>query len=113
MVITLLAKKGGVGKSRTDWRYDNIEYLQGATFRLAKYKAPSADWDHDHCSGCWAKFADFDGTDILHEGYFAACPDKETSEPEFVSRCTDQGMACIQQPTVNGAFVRLGVPRVL
>ena len=89
----------------TDWRFDNIQHLQGATFRLAKYRAPSADWDHDHCSGCWAKFADFDGTDILNEGYVAACPDKGTPEPEFVSRYQDRGMACTSQPTVKGALL--------
>ena len=34
---------------------------------------PRAEWDHDHCAFCWAKFADVDGPEILREGY--ATPD--------------------------------------
>jgi hypothetical protein len=29
---------------------------------------PRADWDHDHCEGCWAKFME-SGSDALTEGY--------------------------------------------
>jgi hypothetical protein len=41
----------------------------------APYLAPQVvtqrteTWDHDHCAGCWAEFAEFEGSDILHEGY--------------------------------------------
>jgi hypothetical protein len=94
----------------TDWRYDNIQHLHGATFRLAQYKAPSADWDHDHCKGCWATFADFDGTGILHEGYVTASPDEGAPEPEFITRCKERGMACVPQPTVNGALLHWVCP---
>ena len=94
----------------TDWRYRKLQYLRGATFRLVKYQAPSADWDHDHCSGCWAKFADFDGTDILHEGYVAASPHEGKPEPDFISRCKDQGMTCVPQPTVNGVLLHWVCP---
>ena len=67
-----------------DWRYENIRRLQGAAFGFAKYRAPSDEWDHDHCRGCWAKFADLHGPGILHEGYVTALPIEETSEPEFI-----------------------------
>lgn len=52
-----------------DYRFDALKRLRGATFRPAVYRKPSDQWDHDHCEGCWAKFAEFDGSDILHEGY--------------------------------------------
>jgi hypothetical protein len=29
----------------------------------------SINRDHDHCAACWAKFAEFEGPDIEHEGY--------------------------------------------
>jgi hypothetical protein len=51
------------------WRIGLGAHLRGATLRKAEWRAPSDDWDHDHCSCCWAKFAEFDGPGILHEGY--------------------------------------------
>ncbi len=33
------------------------------------YSHYSPDWDHDHCAACWAKFAEWGGPNILHEGY--------------------------------------------
>jgi hypothetical protein len=58
----------------SDWRADNAEHLRGVKFRKRQWIQPSACWDHDHCSGCWAKFAAFEGADILHEGY-TTCSD--------------------------------------
>jgi hypothetical protein len=43
--------------------------LQGASLRKKKYRRYSPEWDHDHCAACWAKFAEWDGPGILHEGY--------------------------------------------
>ncbi len=62
-----------------DWRLDHLNtqpYLRGVKFRRAPYKAPRPGWDHDHCVGCWATFAEFesDKEQILHEGY-ATCDD--------------------------------------
>ena len=56
-------------ESERDWRVDNCEQIRGVKLRRKKYSAPSKDWDHDHCTACFAKFADFDGRQILHEGY--------------------------------------------
>ena len=52
-----------------DWRADNARHLKGLTLRWRKYAKWSETWEHDHCAGCWAKFAEFEGPDILHEGY--------------------------------------------
>lgn len=53
-----------------DWRLLNAEpHLRGARFRYKAYKQPSSTWDHDDCGACWAKFAEYDGPDILHHGY--------------------------------------------
>ncbi|HYK64583.1 MAG TPA: hypothetical protein VEY94_06545 [Patescibacteria group bacterium] len=55
-----------------EYKRDQLEELKGATFFKLHYRAPSADWDHDHCLGCWAKFVapDYPGEDeVLHEGY--------------------------------------------
>jgi hypothetical protein len=57
---------------RSDWRLTNQEaYLKGATLVRRRYRryAKNADWDHDHCEFCWAKFMMEDHPDVLHEGY--------------------------------------------
>lgn len=86
----------------SDWRYNNIKHMREAVFRFAEYKAPSDDWDHDHCNGCWAKFAEFDAPDVLHSGYVAAIPHKDTSEPDLIKEWKKEGMRCIRQPAVDG-----------
>jgi hypothetical protein len=51
------------------WRIDNAKHLKGVRLHLRRYARPSESWDHDHCAACWAKFAEFDGHDIQHEGH--------------------------------------------
>ena len=50
------------------WRLFYLKHLEGLAFRLLHYQAPTAEWDHDHCFGCNAKFAEFDDPEIEHEG---------------------------------------------
>jgi hypothetical protein len=53
-----------------DWRLLNVKrHLEGASFRLKPYRTKNAEWDHDHCAGCWAKFAESNIPDALREGY--------------------------------------------
>ena len=56
------------------WRIDNARRLMGVRLQFRPYTRWSDSWDHDHCAACWAKFAEFDGADIQHEGY-ATCDD--------------------------------------
>jgi hypothetical protein len=56
----------------SDWRLTNqADYLTGVELRRQTYRRPphNPDWDHDHCSFCWAKFAVEDRPEVLHEGY--------------------------------------------
>lgn len=56
-----------------DWRLTNqAEYLRGVTLVRKNWGRPKPDWGHDHCAFCWAKFADADGPEFLHEGYTTA-----------------------------------------
>lgn len=53
---------------KNDWRLTNQEhYLKNASLIRKQYKAPTPTWDHDHCSFCWDRFSEYDGS--LHEGY--------------------------------------------
>ena len=56
------------------WRIDFARHLKGIRLQFRPYIQWNQSWDHDHCSACWAKFAEFDGPDIQHEGY-ATCDD--------------------------------------
>ncbi|HEX5012051.1 MAG TPA: hypothetical protein VFY71_16820 [Planctomycetota bacterium] len=45
--------------------------MKGAQLRFCAYRQynKNPNWDHDHCSFCWTKFAVEPGPDILHAGY--------------------------------------------
>jgi hypothetical protein len=70
-----------------DWRIDNAHNLRGQRLRRKKWTKPSDEWDHDHCHGCMAKFAEFEGPDIQHEGY-ATCEEYRHGE--------DYAWVCLQ-----------------
>jgi hypothetical protein len=53
----------------TDWRIDNAKHTRGAVLRFKKYTRYSEAWDHDHCAGCWIKFTESGGPDVITEGY--------------------------------------------
>jgi hypothetical protein len=53
----------------SDWRLDNAEGLRGQRLRRKTWTKWSDQWDHDHCNGCMAKFAEYDGPHIQKEGY--------------------------------------------
>jgi hypothetical protein len=46
-------------------------YLMGVTLRWSRYKQPSKEWDHDHCSFCYKRFAEADSgyNDAQEFGY--------------------------------------------
>lgn len=56
------------------WRIDNARHLEGLRLQFRRYTRWNESWNHDHCAGCGAKFAEFEGPGILHEGY-ATCDD--------------------------------------
>jgi hypothetical protein len=78
----------------------SLEHLRALTFTFADYTAPSAEWDHDHCEGCWAKFALFDAPEILHSGYFTTVQigDESTEESEFVQQDRESGRKVLAKP---------------
>lgn len=58
--------------NESDWRLQGQKkYLKSVTLvhRLYRRYANNPNWDHDHCSFCWAKFMVEDHPDVLHQGY--------------------------------------------
>jgi hypothetical protein len=70
--------------SADDWRRRwQEDYLRGATLTWRRYQALSANWEHEHCEFCWAKFLDANYSpvhaetlksdpEVLAEGYTEA-----------------------------------------
>ena len=67
-----------------EWRLANARHLRAARLQFRRYTRWSETWDHDHCSACWAKFAEFDGPDIQREGYATA--DRRGTGYEWICR---------------------------
>jgi hypothetical protein len=57
------------GVTDNQWRIDSAAHLRGAVLRFRPYRRWSETWDHDHCAACWAKFAENEIPDALHEGF--------------------------------------------
>jgi len=78
---------------KMDWRYEHLQtqpYLRGVRLQLMKYRAYRPGWEHDHCVGCWAKFAEHDDPvePIEHEGYTTTGEYKHGAQYEWVCpRC--------------------------
>lgn len=53
---------------KTDWRNNGQEEYLKKTLYYKTYKAPSKEWDHDHCVFCWAKISE-DEPGALRTGY--------------------------------------------
>ena len=51
------------------WRIETGRHLIGAALRKRRWVGRGEEWDHEHCDCCWAKFAEWEGPDIQHEGY--------------------------------------------
>jgi hypothetical protein len=79
---------------------ERLEALRALTFQFAEYAAPSTEWDHDHCEGCWAKFASFNVPDILHSGYFAFVDngDDPAIETEIIQQARESGRKAMAKP---------------
>ena len=86
-----------------DWeqhKLKSLEHLRASTFTFSVYAPPSPEWDHDHCEGCWAKFALFEAPEILHSGYFTTVEssDESTQVPEFIQQARESGRNVLAKP---------------
>jgi len=93
-----------------DWRSVGARFLRGTRLQRRQWRQWSAQWDHDHCSGCNAEFSNSTAPDILHEGY-TTCSDfvhgagYEWLCPECFSDLKDT-MGWIEVPPEPGPITR-------
>jgi ribosomal protein S18 acetylase RimI-like enzyme len=51
-----------------DWRFNNARSLRGCTLLRSHFRSAHGS-EIEHCIGCWAKFSESGGADMLDEGY--------------------------------------------
>jgi hypothetical protein len=84
-----------------------LEQYRGFVFRWQAYKELAPDWDHDHCNGCWARFAERpeEWGDVVHtEGWVTLWSAKGTGtcEDELIAKWRAQGHLVVPSPKPNG-----------
>src|SRR5882757_7222907 len=87
-------------EERKQFKLGRLEPLRGPSFQLADYVDPSAEWDHDHCEGCMAKFAGFDAPGILQNGYFTMVEDDDepAEGPMLIQQAREMGTNVMKKP---------------
>lgn len=84
-----------------------LKHYSNLVFRWEKWRQPSLDWDHDHCGGCWVRFADptrFDYKEpVFGEGWLTVCYVEPSSEPEgsFLAEARASGARVVESPKAN------------
>src|SRR2546427_12833690 len=81
--------------------------FRGFVFRRQHYKALSPDWNHDHCHGCSARFAERpdEWKDAVHtEGWVTLWPVTRTAEEEaeLVGQWRAAGQVLVPSPKLSG-----------
>jgi len=94
-----------------DWRADSARSLQGHKLQRRTWQRWTPEWDHDHCSGCGAKFTDHPQIpDGLREGYTTTSEDSRGAGYEWVCLTCfadlREEMGWIEVPPEEGPIVK-------
>jgi hypothetical protein len=86
---------------------NTLRHYRGFAFLWQPYRAVSPSWNHDHCGGCSARFAERpqDWNDEVHaEGWVTLWPVTSTAEQEaeLVSKWSAAGQVLVPSPKRNG-----------
>lgn len=86
---------------------ERLRHYRGFVFRWQLYKALSPSWDHDHCGGCSARFAERpeEWNDEVHtEGWVTLWPVTSTAEQEaeVVANWRSAGQVLVPSPKRRG-----------
>lgn len=84
---------------------ESLSRYQGFVFRWQNYRMLRADWDHDHCLGCWVRFAErpYEWPDEVHTaGWVTLWPVQDTDVASQPRSLTSAGLTYVSSPTMNG-----------
>ncbi|MCU1336881.1 MAG: hypothetical protein JWO19_2462 [Bryobacterales bacterium] len=83
----------------------SLQHYRGFVFRWQQYRQLSPEWNHDHCGGCWARFAEHaeEWSDVVHTaGWVTLWPTDDDVEPQFISDAKAVGYVCVPSPKLSG-----------
>jgi len=86
---------------------NSLSHYKGFVFRWQQWKALSPTWDHDHCAGCWARFAERpeEWNDSVHtEGWVTLWPTTRTPQEDekTVAEWRAAGKVLVPSPKPGG-----------
>jgi hypothetical protein len=86
---------------------NSLRHYRSFVFRWQVYKALSPNWNHDHCKGCWARFAERpeEWRDTVHtEGWVTLWPThhKAKEEEEIVAEWRAERKVLVPSPKPGG-----------
>ena len=92
---------------KTEQLRNSLHHYRGFVFRWQAYKTLSPDWNHDHCKGCWTRFAkrpEECRDAVLTEGWVTLWPTLRTSkeEQEIVAKWRAEGKVLVPAPKPGG-----------
>ena len=91
-------------RSSKDQLLNSLSQYRGFVFRWQRWEQLSPDWDHDHCHGCWARFAarpeEWQGL-VQTEGWVTLWPADETAD-KLVTELRENGYVCVPSPKPAG-----------
>ena len=85
----------------------SLSKYAGFVFRWQRYKTFSPDWDHDHCQGCCARFAEWPDqwTDTVYtEGWVTLWPVTRTAKEkeDLIAEFRASGYVLVPSPELGG-----------
>src|ERR1700730_8632922 len=90
--------------STNDHLHKLLSHYRGFVFRWQHYRMLRSDWDHDHCRGCRARFAERPDEwldTVAAEGWVTLWPTLNTDESEVASPAPT-GYRSIASPKLSG-----------
>ena len=81
-----------------------LNQYRGFVFRRQRWKQLSPEWDHDHCHGCWARFAERpeEWEEVVQtEGYVTLWPANDTAD-QLITDAREGGYVCVPSPKPGG-----------
>jgi hypothetical protein len=84
-----------------------LKPYQGYVFRWQGYNQLAPGWSHDHCNGCWARFAEKPDQwpDTVHtEGWVTLWPVRHNpeEEQELIAKFRSMGQVLVPSPKLHG-----------
>jgi hypothetical protein len=83
----------------------SLQHYRGFVFRWQTYRQLSPEWSHDHCGGCWARFAEHpeEWSDVVHTaGWVTLWQARDKPNSPFIADGKAAGYLFVPSPKPGG-----------